>query len=174
MHRCCNIPEVVELICGEAKFSTLASLARTCQMFQPSAFAVLWENQKDLLQLLKCTPSDLWEELPVLNSESSTFLRFLRPVVASDWRRVLVYAVHVKSLIYEDRRSDSVYWEIFVAMSLSLPVSPLFPNIRHLTWKTNDRPREAPPKPCLTIKKPYLRLMSDRFCLSSAPASLRV
>jgi hypothetical protein len=64
MHRGLLIPEVVELICGVAEFSTLAALARTSHSFQPPALAVLWETQTSLFQLLKCLPSDLVEVVP--------------------------------------------------------------------------------------------------------------
>lgn len=61
MHRGLCIPEVVELICSVAEFPTLATLAQTCQFFQPPALSVLWRDHSNLLRLLKCLPSDLWE-----------------------------------------------------------------------------------------------------------------
>ncbi|KAJ7622703.1 hypothetical protein B0H17DRAFT_1289823 [Mycena rosella] len=131
MHRGLRIPEVVELICGEAKFSTLVALAQTCQALQPPALSVLWRDQSDLMPLLKCLPSDLWELEEVENRP--TRLRFRRAIAPSDWTRVIFYAVYVKSFV------ESGLWpEIYAALSLSLPKSPLFPNIRHLTWRTGD------------------------------------
>ncbi|KAJ7140946.1 hypothetical protein C8R44DRAFT_239265, partial [Mycena epipterygia] len=135
MHRGLCILEVVELICSVAEFPTLAALAQTCQIFQPPALSVLWSDQPDLLQLLKCLPSDLWEMTEVGAFAPAT-LRFRRPVVPSDWTRVLFYAVYVKTLVEESRLS--VMAEIYAALSLSLPKHPLFPNIRHLTWRTRD------------------------------------
>jgi hypothetical protein len=72
MHRGLHIPEVVELICGVAEFSTLAALAQTCQAFQPPALSVLWRDQSDWMQLLKCLPSDLWELIEVEESMVDT------------------------------------------------------------------------------------------------------
>ncbi|KAJ7466931.1 hypothetical protein FB451DRAFT_1040470 [Mycena latifolia] len=134
MHRGLCIPEVVELICGVAEFPTLAALARTCQAFQPPALSVLWRDQSDLMQLLKCLPSDLWELTD--DEDGPRRLRFRRAIVPSDWTRVLFYAVYVKSLIQAGLWP--VTTEIYAALSLSLPRYPLFPNIRHLTWRTRD------------------------------------
>ncbi|KAJ7121986.1 hypothetical protein C8R43DRAFT_1032749 [Mycena crocata] len=138
MHRGWHIPEVVELICGVAEFPTLAALAQTCQAFQPPAFSILWSHQSDLMQLLKCLPSDVWRVEVVEGdfSNPSTYMRFRRPLVRADWTRVLFYAGYVKSLIQEG--SWPITAEIYAALSLSLPKYPLFPNIRHLTWRTKD------------------------------------
>ncbi|KAJ7782571.1 hypothetical protein DFH07DRAFT_791174 [Mycena maculata] len=134
MHRGWSIPEVVALICGIAEFPTLAALAQTCQAFQAPAFSVLWRDQSDLMQLLKCLPSDLWE-LEVEDDFGPT-LRFRRSIIASDWTRVLFYAVYVKSLI--ENGQLPVTAEIYATLSVSLPKYPLFPNLRHLTWSTRD------------------------------------
>ncbi|KAJ7090871.1 hypothetical protein B0H15DRAFT_248038 [Mycena belliarum] len=126
MHRGLGIPEVVELICGMAEFPTLAAFARTCQAFQPPALSVLWRDQSDMLHLLQCMPSDLWEVV-------EERLRFRRAVCPSDWARVLFYAVYVKSFIQTDRAG-----EVYAAINLTLPKFPLFPNLRHLTWRPRD------------------------------------
>ncbi|KAJ7234001.1 hypothetical protein C8J57DRAFT_1195629 [Mycena rebaudengoi] len=140
MHRAWNIQEVVELIFGGADFPSLAGLAQTCQAFQPPALSVLWRDQKDLIQLLKCLPSDLWEvetvESAVTAIITSSRLRLLRPIVPSDWSRVLFYGMYVKSFTQEGPRPAMA--EIYGAMSLTLPTTPLFPNIRHLTWRAGD------------------------------------
>ncbi|KAJ7502553.1 hypothetical protein B0H11DRAFT_1989089 [Mycena galericulata] len=138
MHRGWSIPEVVELICGVAEFPTLAALAQACRAFQPPAFSVLWRDQSDLMQLLKCLPSDLWEleEVGEDLGRPNTRLRFRRPILPSDWTRVLFYAVYVKTLIEDGTLPITA--EIYATMSLSLPQYPLFPNIRHLTWRTSD------------------------------------
>ncbi|KAJ7031026.1 hypothetical protein C8F04DRAFT_1364954 [Mycena alexandri] len=135
MHRALRIPEVVELICGVAEFSTLAVLAQTCQAFQPPALAVLWEKQTNLMRLLKCMPSDAWE-LKTTQIASSTAVNFLRPITPSDWTRVLFYANYVKSFVQEG--GEPVTKEVYATLILSLPTYPLFPNLRHLTWKTQD------------------------------------
>ncbi|KAJ7140942.1 hypothetical protein C8R44DRAFT_692839 [Mycena epipterygia] len=142
MHRGLCIPEVVELICSVAEFPTLATLAQTCQIFQPPALSVIWRDHSNLLRLLKCLPSDLWEleEVeegpPGLLASGTNKLRFRRPIVPSDWTRVFFYAVYVKTLVQDSR--SPVTAEIYAALSLSLPKHPLFPNIRNLIWRTED------------------------------------
>ncbi|KAJ7762537.1 hypothetical protein B0H16DRAFT_1718986 [Mycena metata] len=138
MHRALQIPEVVELICSVAEFSTLAALAQTFRAFQPPALAVLWEKQTNLMRLLKCMPSDAWELkiTPILLVAESTKVKFLRPITPSDWTRVLFYANYVKSFVQEG--VDPVTWEVYATLSLSLPTYPLFPNVRCITWDTQD------------------------------------
>ncbi|KAJ7131623.1 hypothetical protein C8R46DRAFT_658505 [Mycena filopes] len=150
MHRSWQIPEVVDLICGVADFPTLAALAQTCQAFQPPALALLWEKQTDFLRLLKCMPSDVWE-LETINKPGPPFraytkVKFLRPVMPSDWTRVIFYAAYVKSFAHEGPTQppghpmvpEAVTWEVYATLCVSLPTQPLFPNLRHLTWKTQD------------------------------------
>ncbi|KAJ7794876.1 hypothetical protein B0H14DRAFT_3556183 [Mycena olivaceomarginata] len=135
MHRGLLIPEVVELICGVADFPTLSSLAQTCQTFQPPALAVLWETQFGLMQLLKCMPSDLWEVVPAHNGTQAIW-NIQRPIVPADLTRMLFYAEYVRTFIQEDHQSTKL--DPYAALSIVLPASPLFPNLRHLTWQVPD------------------------------------
>ncbi|KAK7001344.1 hypothetical protein R3P38DRAFT_3048622 [Favolaschia claudopus] len=136
MHRGLRIPEIVELICAAAASSTLAALARTCQTFQPPALAFLWETQSELTNLLKCLPSDAWETYQSPPGSYIVGFRFRRPIAASDLTRLLFYAEKVKTLFVEQQVSFS--WSIYAALSLALPVYPLLPNLRHLTWQPNE------------------------------------
>ncbi|KAJ7803747.1 hypothetical protein B0H14DRAFT_3883841 [Mycena olivaceomarginata] len=136
MHRGLLIPEVVELICGVAEFSTLAALARTSHSFQPPALAVLWETQTSLFQLLKCLPSDLVEVVPPPQGQDiATTLRFQRAIMPADLARMLFYAALVKNFTETGR--SSVPKDTYAALSIVLPASqlPLFPSLRHLTWR---------------------------------------
>ncbi|KAK7001346.1 hypothetical protein R3P38DRAFT_3048630 [Favolaschia claudopus] len=139
MHRALRIPEVVELICAATEFPALAALARTCQSFQLPALAVLWATQKQLTSLLKCLPSDALEEAQeTVGATTNTVIRFRRPITSSDLSRLVLHAEKVKNLYIE--KPHSVHWTVYVALSFALPALPLFPNLRHLTWKP---PEEA-------------------------------
>jgi len=74
MHRCLYIPELLRQIIlstgvedshmgAQPDHSTLASLARTCRTFYEPALDALWKTQYDLCALVKCMPSDSWEEV---------------------------------------------------------------------------------------------------------------
>ncbi|KAK7001358.1 hypothetical protein R3P38DRAFT_3048711 [Favolaschia claudopus] len=138
MHRGLRIPEVVELICAAAEPSALAVLSRTCQTFQTPALAVLWATQKQLTNLLKCLPSDVWEEVQNHpgHVHSPIVFRLRRPIASSDLSRVLFYAEKVKNLFIEPPHRLS--WIVYEALSLALSVHPLLPNLRHLTWLPPD------------------------------------
>jgi hypothetical protein len=77
MHRCLYIPEILCQIISatdvedpagplwgsEPDRFTLASLARTCRLFYEPASDALWKTQYNLCALVKCMPSDSWEEV---------------------------------------------------------------------------------------------------------------
>lgn len=69
MHRCLDIPELLNLIAscmitkgprGERQRQDLVSLAVTCRGLTDTVLNVLWKNQSSLTVLLKCFPNDLW------------------------------------------------------------------------------------------------------------------
>ncbi|KAJ7465707.1 hypothetical protein FB451DRAFT_422955 [Mycena latifolia] len=148
MHRCLKVPELVGLVCShlhpgrqewEDKYGVrkpgrrdLAVVARTCTAFFGPAIDVLWRSAS-LMNLLCCLPPDLVEITD--GSGLSTSIRLLRPIQASDWKRVLVYAPRIKSL-----SSNPDYFELsagFSSISLCLPDS-LLPNLRALDWWHGD------------------------------------
>jgi len=81
MHVCLSIPEILAIICTEVApevvpdvdldstekqdLASLAALARTSHIFSESALNALWSSLADIVPLLRCMPSDLWEERKV-------------------------------------------------------------------------------------------------------------
>lgn len=69
MHPALCIPEIVEIVCAELEEldpwaqKDFAALARTCKAFQEPALDILWRKQDTLAHLVKCLPSDMWEEI---------------------------------------------------------------------------------------------------------------
>ncbi|KAJ7278688.1 hypothetical protein C8J57DRAFT_1502549 [Mycena rebaudengoi] len=140
MHRALYILDIVQMICvavsvGEHFPSTdsLASLARTCRVFMGPALDCLWERHCRLRHLIKCMPSDLWEETtqPLATEE----FRLLRPLVPSDWDRLSMYTQRIRSFTYTGLPSDA---ELLQILSFSLPTQHLLPNLRDLTWMVQD------------------------------------
>jgi len=74
MHVCLSIREILAMICNELAPSddlngevhdldALAMLARTSRTFSEPALDPLWNGLGSILPLLRCMPSDLWEEV---------------------------------------------------------------------------------------------------------------
>ncbi|KAJ7434548.1 hypothetical protein FB451DRAFT_1195253 [Mycena latifolia] len=140
MHRCFEVPELVGLVCSsppeiqewEDKYGVRKPgrrvVARTCTAFYGPAIDVLWRSAS-LMNLICCLPLDFVEIADASGLSSSIGL--LRPIQASDWQRVLVYAPRIKSL-----SSNPDYFELsagFSSISLCLPDS-LLPNLQALDW----------------------------------------
>ncbi|KAJ7081963.1 hypothetical protein C8R44DRAFT_862688 [Mycena epipterygia] len=144
MHPCLEIPELVKTICSNLTTSfrgdckVLAALARTCKMFHDPALDVLWEEPKDLMNILRCLPSDVFTFQDDPASHRLT-LRLLRPVVTRDWDRPLVYMSRVKTFGFPSLKNIQ-FSEIFAAMERSLPTGCLFPNLTTLRWSAMDFP----------------------------------
>ncbi|KAJ7210755.1 hypothetical protein GGX14DRAFT_450273 [Mycena pura] len=126
MHRCLSVPEILS--------TALATLARTCTVFQSPALALLWRTQQSMFNIIRCMPPD---RLYIDTSTPLPTVRLLRPVTASDWDRVLVYAPLVR--ILWSRGGDLSLESIFLALNLSMPTNCLFPNLTRLGWvKSTD------------------------------------
>jgi hypothetical protein len=77
MHVCLSIPEILAIICSkfapssdltgehEHDLAALAVLARTSRIFYDPALNALWNGLGTIFPLLRCMPSDLWEEKDV-------------------------------------------------------------------------------------------------------------
>ncbi|KAJ7729764.1 hypothetical protein B0H16DRAFT_1893780 [Mycena metata] len=148
MHRSLRIPEVIGMICSQLKpvswirggESDLAVLARTSTVFHDAALDVLWGRQETLMNLIRCMPADLWEGV----SQSAEVLNYLRsffgqpgvtqsrPIVASDWDRLLKYSPRVKFLRVDDEDPNVV--PFFEALRLRFPDGYLLPNLQDLAW----------------------------------------
>ncbi|KAF8209650.1 hypothetical protein K438DRAFT_2012326 [Mycena galopus ATCC 62051] len=135
MHRCLLILEIVENICGNFRYislglRSLAALARTCRSFQGPALDFLWAVQHEMWNLLRCMPLDL---LAFEGRENALDVRLLRPIVATDWERPLVYMRRIRSMII---KPNAAIPNIFPALSTSFPrdVGSLFPKLTSLRW----------------------------------------
>ncbi|KAJ7060511.1 hypothetical protein C8F01DRAFT_1293012, partial [Mycena amicta] len=67
MHNCLCIAEVLDNIFGHlgglSYRGSLAAVARTCKTFTDPALDPLWAEQSNLENLLKCLPSNCWQEI---------------------------------------------------------------------------------------------------------------
>jgi hypothetical protein len=90
MHPSLQILDIVETIISHLDRlndqKDLAALARTCVAFRDSALALLWKEQ-GLMNLLRCFPTDLWNETdssrPVSNGTAWTMISADGAVVAT-------------------------------------------------------------------------------------------
>ncbi|KAJ7190365.1 hypothetical protein GGX14DRAFT_605922 [Mycena pura] len=144
MHRCLQVPELVGLVCSHLAIEVLpqlesvrcgardlAVLARTSTVFSSHALRLVWKSVA-LINLLRCLPSDYFR----LTTTGAGYMKKytmepLRPLRASDWERVLVYAQHVKHLIADPDFADLSH--IFPSVSHRLPKNML-PNLQGLHW----------------------------------------
>ncbi|KAJ7118336.1 hypothetical protein C8R44DRAFT_738276 [Mycena epipterygia] len=135
MHRCLKIREMVDMMfeLSESFPGTLTALATTCTTFQNPALDILWREQDTLVNLLRCMPTDLIFEELESEPPSRCTIRFLRPIVATDWDRLRFYGQRVKHL------SSGSNWrvaltEIFPTLSMCLVDERLLPNLSTLHW----------------------------------------
>ncbi|KAJ7502707.1 hypothetical protein B0H11DRAFT_1989739 [Mycena galericulata] len=146
MHRSLHIPEIVTEICSHldpspgVESADLAALARTCQIFQDIALDALWKSQDTIVNLIMCMPNDLWEilnplPLPLMMFQISPGRRVrpTRPVVESDWDRVLKYSHRVQRLRCFDDDKFNVF-SVFETLRLGVPGGYLLPNLRAIMW----------------------------------------
>lgn len=68
-HHCLAIEEIQSVVFEYVALDTstgqrtLLSVALSCKVFLGPSLDVLWRTQASLVPLLKCMPSDLWEEV---------------------------------------------------------------------------------------------------------------
>ncbi|KAJ7877803.1 hypothetical protein B0H13DRAFT_977458 [Mycena leptocephala] len=145
MHHCLQIYEIVDLIVAQLEPQTcwqascLAALARTCTTFHNSALDRLWKEQRNILNLIRCMPEDLWETTDV---DGDITLTPRRALVVSDWDRVLTYALRIKILFCDDStstRANSTSNPTMIGIYSTLqrgevPGDFLLPNLEQLWW----------------------------------------
>jgi hypothetical protein len=64
MHPSLQIPEIVGLVVSgldPSDRADLAALARTSTIFHEPCLDALWRDQDTLMNLIRCTPDNLWE-----------------------------------------------------------------------------------------------------------------
>ncbi|KAF7293726.1 hypothetical protein HMN09_01167800 [Mycena chlorophos] len=156
MHRIFCIPELVRLIVsyaaceeehntfdGAPHFShedsqrLLAGLARTSTIFTDAALDFLWGNigyGPDVLFLvLRLLPQNC-ARLLLDNEGNVVSLVVDRPLVQSDWTRILWYSKRVKTYEHDSYWSASVHLRPLCLLFSTLPATFLFPNLLELSW----------------------------------------
>lgn len=150
MHRCLQTPEIIVNICEclcklDRKYHDLLAFGLTSRQFISPTLDIIWRKKSRVLfKLIKLMPEDLWE-LRLDENVPHRYLCFRRPVVRSDWDRLLLYAPRIKKI-------DHVQFEhvkdvpqnylispwVFVALAESVPYTPLFPNLTHLNLHATE------------------------------------
>ncbi|TRM67450.1 hypothetical protein BD626DRAFT_478838 [Schizophyllum amplum] len=147
-HRAWDIPELVQLICEEAehlppaktargpRLRPIAALTQINRSFWTLAAPCLWRKQTSLTPLLKCLPSDAWEERSV---DGRLTFRLTRPLTTDDCHRLFVYGPLVKCLDTTQAPDEPVmHREVYRMLSSCIPKSTLLPNLRRLYWQMDE------------------------------------
>ncbi|KAJ7049631.1 hypothetical protein C8F01DRAFT_1378275 [Mycena amicta] len=144
MHHGLRIAEILDNILSNflteyandySNTSALACLARTCRIFTDPALDALWMKQTTLNNILKCLPSECWEETAVKDAWRRKNIRLLRPLEAADWRIASKYRTRVRSLELDFEDASFPSSELFEALSSAFPAEGIFPNLRGLDWQ---------------------------------------
>ncbi|KAJ6571261.1 hypothetical protein B0H19DRAFT_1129583 [Mycena capillaripes] len=146
MHPALAIPEILDLIISEVDplagmrpgSKALAALAGTSTIFRDMALDALWQHQTNILNLIRCMPSELWVESVDISGARSLTRR--RRLVASDWDRVLTYAYRIKSLVCLDSAIDPHLSTVYDDLRQHAPRRYILPNLEHLTWRHRNPP----------------------------------
>ncbi|KAJ7614977.1 hypothetical protein FB45DRAFT_1064588 [Roridomyces roridus] len=162
MHAALDVPEVVDVICGEiaadghdrcyagvqgipvldypSRCDHLARLARTCTSFLGPALDALWSHQSTLIHLLRTIPEDLWdiiETIDIHNEYEPGSLEIIckRAATADDWTRFLFYSRRVRS--FKDTRIYLHTSNVYDVLAASFPGGVIFPRLESLNWYPN-------------------------------------
>ncbi|KAJ7802690.1 hypothetical protein B0H14DRAFT_2891311, partial [Mycena olivaceomarginata] len=153
-HRALTIPEIDGLICehlevlaephhegsgNRRNLEDVAALARTCRDFENPALDILWREQNTLANVLKCLPSNLWEENLVPN-DGSYCLRLTSTAKGAEWDRRLAHGLRVRRLILDEWSLPYAFpdRDLLEIISSSLPQEYLFPNLRSIRLEPHD------------------------------------
>ncbi|KAJ7118310.1 hypothetical protein C8R44DRAFT_190855, partial [Mycena epipterygia] len=90
-----------------------------------------------LVNLLRCMPTDLVFEEFESGPTSRRTIRFLRPIVATDWDRLRLYGYRVKHL-WSGLNQQVSLTEIFPTLSMCLVDDRLMPNLSTLHWSHSN------------------------------------
>ncbi|KAJ6568038.1 hypothetical protein DFH09DRAFT_1468368 [Mycena vulgaris] len=107
----------------------------TCEDVGTYRRTSLWGEQNTLRNILGCMPSSLFRIFK--QTTPHTFgrpMRMLRPIIATDWERPLVYAHRVRSLTSMSLLVDNELRDILSVVSSSFPGDCLLPNLKTLRW----------------------------------------
>ncbi|KAJ7105967.1 hypothetical protein C8R44DRAFT_745618 [Mycena epipterygia] len=136
MFRALEIPEILDAIFAEThnglatRMRPLAALARTCRAFQELALDQLWRSQNTLHNIIRCLPTDLWEE--------------------NLWQETRINP--------RQSRFSTHIWELLATLALNMPEHVLLPNLRVLRFWGAQAEVDFPSR-CLLLN-PSLRHLS--------------
>ncbi|KAJ7436321.1 hypothetical protein FB451DRAFT_1454765, partial [Mycena latifolia] len=143
---------------------TLAELCAASKLnhslFHETALDSLCREQTTIINLIRCMPADLWTTADVVHASGAyvsktlvasaiyicclrswlapAFQRANRPIVASDWDRLLKYSPHVKSLECRDVYGDPSLSDAFEALRAGVLQQHLLPRMERLSWNHSD------------------------------------
>ncbi|EMD37927.1 hypothetical protein CERSUDRAFT_73709 [Gelatoporia subvermispora B] len=157
MHRCFKIPEIILLVLQHIKETderrqlTLLSVAQTCHILHEPALDVLWDEQRGLVNLVKCLPEDALGLTPtsVVDSDSpdairvsKSILRITRPLIPADWERFDHHARRIKTLWLDEYQCVMdckvfLWLDTLAMLHLSRPSTQVLPRLKTLNLQ-ND------------------------------------
>ncbi|KAF7329225.1 F-box domain-containing protein [Mycena kentingensis (nom. inval.)] len=160
MHPLISIPELFQLILNQSRLSSdiqsIGRLALACKALHEQALDELWKEQDRLDYLIRLLPGDAWEVVKLLKmsaddedfEEEQVYLpvRILRDVLPAEWDRVILpYSRRIRTLVFCPEQIP--HWSVLEQLTQYqdptrqrlLPLQHyLFPNLRHLRWRTTD------------------------------------
>ncbi|KAF8994456.1 hypothetical protein BDQ17DRAFT_1430990 [Cyathus striatus] len=135
-----HIPEILTLICEylSPEKKNLASLARTCKMFEEPALDVLWFELDRFYPLAKCLPFNVWTEEE--HDGNKEYLVLKRPLLSTDCLRFTQYAKRIQrfSSEFESTFDQLVHKTVYEGLQVAMRGGKIFPNVQHLTWNSRD------------------------------------
>ncbi|EIW84646.1 hypothetical protein CONPUDRAFT_87244 [Coniophora puteana RWD-64-598 SS2] len=136
------IPELLHIIFGylspASDSPTLASLARTCRLFNDAAMDVLYTEVVGAARLLMLLPMDAWELQLLYDEEeeldvSKAYLTLTRTLTMDDWRVFERKTQRIKKFTQPESCPIGIDVGVSEAACLS-PHAPLLPNLQVINW----------------------------------------
>ncbi|KAF8349650.1 hypothetical protein F5887DRAFT_504978 [Amanita rubescens] len=146
-HRVLLCAELYHLICKNFDRQTLLALSRTCRDLKETALDLLWSEIPDFSVLIRCMPSDLWEEREI---RGSRYVSLCREIRETDWHRFNTYSVRVKKLVFcplypfGTRRWYTIKYPYcldagsYRTLSHAADGMELLPRVQEIIWDTED------------------------------------
>ncbi|KAJ7175024.1 hypothetical protein C8R43DRAFT_943295 [Mycena crocata] len=143
MDRKICMPEVLHIIFShlgsvvdsKKASADVAAVARTCKTFLDPALDILWSFQDGLVPALRCLPGDSWD-CSGEAKDDNTFIKFRRPLRATDWERPRIYWSRIRNLYVSD--SPPISSDVYQMLLLCCPNPTLFPNLQRISCCEQD------------------------------------
>ncbi|KAF8994453.1 hypothetical protein BDQ17DRAFT_1545570 [Cyathus striatus] len=132
-----SIPEILRKICEHLspQKHTLASLARTCRMFEEPALDMLW-FEADFCLLAKCLPPHTWT---VERKYWDCALVLTQSLSTTDCLRFLEYARRVQRFTNLHKGGKLfVHVTVYQALQAVMNGAKILPNVQKIRWTCND------------------------------------